>query len=171
MSNIIYDAIVWYISIFLPFISKYLNSASVFALTISNSFVTFSVILYLLIFFSAISFSYSTDIKKSIYPFDSGNIFIVFFKATIPSVVSPIFFDNGIEFLIASGISKLFLPINFSLLISYSVSPIFSISVCNFAIKYKFCSFFPLFLLLTTIVSFTSSYSYSKNKLLKAWCA
>ena len=61
---------------------------------------------------------------------------MVFFIATIPSVTSPIFLDNGVEFFIAFGISKLFLPINFSLFISYSVSPTFSAFVCIFAIKY-----------------------------------
>ena len=81
----------------LPLISKYLISASVFAFTISNSLVTFSMLLYFSIFFTATSLSYSTESIKSIFPFSFGFILIVLFNATIPSVVSPTFPDRGLD--------------------------------------------------------------------------
>ena len=146
-------------SISLPFISKYLASASVFALTISNSLVIFSLILYLSEFWIASCLSYSADKIKSTYPISPGFIFTVFFNEITPSVVRPIFFDNGVEFFIEIGISKLFLPINFSLFISNSVSPIFSQLVCILDTKYNCCSFGSLFFRFTIKLLVSSSYS------------
>ena len=96
--------------------------------------------------------------------------FTVFLKATIGSIVNLILFVNGVEFFTNVGIDKFPLPLNFSLSISYSKSPIISSSEYKFTPKNISFLLLSLCFLFTTIVPVSCIYSYVKNKLLKAKC-
>ena len=131
LSKSIYPKTFWYISISFAFTSKYLLSASAFAFDISNALFIFSRFLYLSKFLIADSFVLSTEIIKLIILFCPPPNFIVFLSATIGSVTSPNFLENGSDFSIATGIFKFPLSFNLSLSISNSLSTIVSQSVKN----------------------------------------
>ena len=116
----------------MPFIFKYLFSASTLALESSKTLLLFSKFIYFFIVLITYSLSSETHIIKSSFVFSLALILIVFLIAIIESVVNSIFLLNGLESSISLGIPKLFLSISFSLLISYSKSlPKLALSPCS----------------------------------------